>query len=217
LPSDRLTIVFARRFATYKRAALIFSDPARIAAILHDPAQPVQIVFAGKAHPADREGQGLVRWVVEMSHSPGLEGHVFFVEDYDMRLAATLVTGADVWLNNPRPPKEASGTSGMKAAANGGLNLSVLDGWWLEGFDGSNGWGFGADPTSDVEDAGMLYHLLETEVVPRFYGRDADGVPRDWVGMMKRSMTTVLSRFTARRMVADYTDRLYLPGRRSDA
>ncbi len=211
LPLDRLTIVFARRFASYKRSGLIFSDPARIASILRDEAHPVQIVFAGKAHPADREGQGLVRWVVEMSRRAGLEGHVFYVENYDMRLAGTLVTGADVWLNNPRPPKEASGTSGMKAAANGGLNLSVLDGWWIEGHDGANGWGFGGGPTSDFEDAAALYHLLETEVVPRFYDIAETGVPGRWVTMMKRSMITALSQFTAQRMVTEYTERIYLP------
>ena len=216
LPADRLTIVFARRFATYKRAGLIFSDPGRITSILTDPERPVQIVFAGKAHPADREGQALVKWVVEMSQTPGLEGHVFFIEDYDLRLAKTLVTGADVWLNTPRPPKEASGTSGMKAAINGGLNLSVLDGWWVEGYNGANGWGFGEHHASDAEDAGYLYHLLESEVVPLFYTRDAAGVPTEWVAMMKQAMISTLKGFSSHRMMIDYAEKAYLPLGRAD-
>ncbi len=215
LPENRLTIAFARRFATYKRANLLFSDPGRLQALLTDPARPVQVLFAGKAHPADREGQELIRWVVEMSMSPELAGHVFFVENYDVRLGAALVQGADVWLNNPRPPKEASGTSGMKSAANGGLNLSILDGWWLEGFDGTNGWGFGDETTSDVEDATTLYELLENEVVPRFYDRDEHDVPHNWVTMMKNSIASVVPAFSAQRMVKDYAERAYLPLARS--
>ena len=211
LPADRLTIVFARRFATYKRAGLIFSDPGRITSILTNPDRPVQIVFAGKAHPADREGQALVKWVVEMSQSPGLEGHVFFIEDYDLGLAKTLVTGADVWLNTPRPPKEASGTSGMKAAINGGLNLSVLDGWWIEGYNGANGWGFGEHHASDEEDAGSLYHLLESEVVPLFSTRDEAGIPTGWVTMMKEAMISALKGFSSHRMLIDYAEKAYLP------
>ncbi|MBA2336367.1 MAG: alpha-glucan family phosphorylase, partial [Acidimicrobiia bacterium] len=188
LPEDRLTIVFARRFATYKRAGLFFSDPARVRHLLSHPEMPVQIIFAGKAHPADAEGQALVRWVFEMSQSPDMAGHVFFVENYDMEVGASLVRGADVWLNTPTPPKEASGTSGMKAAANGAVNLSVLDGWWAEGFNGSNGWGFSETSNSDAEDAGILYHLLEAEVIPMFYDRDDKGVPQRWVEMMKESI-----------------------------
>jgi starch phosphorylase len=211
LPADRLTIVFARRFATYKRAGLIFSDPGRITSILTNPDRPVQIVFAGKAHPADREGQALVKWVVEMSQSPGLEGHVFFIEDYDLGLAKTLVTGADVWLNTPRPPKEASGTSGMKAAINGSLNLSVLDGWWIEGYNGANGWGFGEHHASDEEDAGSLYHLLESEVVPLFSTRDEAGIPTGWVTMMKEAMISTLKGFSSHRMLIDYAEKAYLP------
>ena len=213
LPVDRLTIVFARRFATYKRAGLIFSDPARVRNILTNPDRPVQIVFAGKAHPADREGQGLVRWVVEMSNSHDLAGHIFFIENYHMGIAASLVAGADVWLNTPRPPNEASGTSGMKAAANGVLNLSVLDGWWVEGYDGDggNGWGFSEQTHSDAEDAGTLYHLLETEVVPRFYERDDEGIPREWVQMMKRSIMSAIPGFSTQRMLVDYSEKAYLP------
>jgi len=211
LPADRLTLVFARRFATYKRAGMIFSDPGRARAILTNPERPVQVLFAGKAHPADREGQGLIRWVVEMSNSPELAGHIFFVENYDMELGASLVAGADVWLNNPRPPNEASGTSGMKAAANGGLNLSVLDGWWVEGFNGKNGWGFSEHSNSDAEDAGILYHLLESEVVPTFYDRDEDGIPQAWVEMMKESIVSALPEFSTQRMLVDYSNAAYLP------
>jgi len=211
LPSNRLTIVFARRFATYKRAGLIFSDPGRIHNILTNPERPVQIVFAGKAHPADRDGQGLVRWVVEMSNSSGLEGHVFFIENQDMALSSTLVSGADVWLNTPRPPNEASGTSGMKAAMNGGLNLSVLDGWWVEGYNEKNGWGFGEHFAADAEDAGYLYHLLESQVVPRFYDRDHANIPHEWASMMKESIVVAMTGFTSQRMAVDYTRKAYVP------
>jgi len=215
LPSDRLTIAFARRFTSYKRAGMLFTDPGRLEAILKNPDRPVQLVFAGKAHPADREGQALIKSVFELSQSPAFEGHLFFIEDYNMRLGRTLVTGADVWLNTPRPPREASGTSGMKASANGGLNLSVLDGWWVEGFDGTNGWGFGEDSVSDEADAELLYHLLESEVVPTYYERDDQGLPRSWISMMKASMVTGLSQFTTHRMLIDYAEKAYLPlGRR---
>ena len=211
LPEHRLTIGFARRFATYKRANLLFSDPGRLHAIVTDSDRPVQILFAGKAHPADREGQDLIKWVVEMSQSPELAGHVFFVENYDVGLGAALVQGCDVWLNNPRPPKEASGTSGMKAAANGGLNVSVLDGWWVEGFNGANGWSFSQHTSSDIEDAATLYELLETEVVPRFYERDDSGVPTEWVTMMSEAIASVVPAFSAQRMVKEYAERAYLP------
>lgn len=215
LPADRLTIGFARRFATYKRAGMLFTDPGRLEAILRNPDRPVQLVFAGKAHPADREGQALIKRVFEMSKSHQFEGHLFFIEDYDLRLAKTLVTGTDVWLNTPRPPREASGTSGMKAAANGGLNLSVLDGWWAEGFNGTNGWGFGEYSTSDDDDARMLYEIIESQVVPTFYERDDSGLPGAWIQMMKSSMITGLSSFTTHRMLIDYIEKAYLPlGRR---
>ena len=175
----------------------------------------MQIIFAGKAHPADKDGQALVRWVFEMSQSPDLAGHVFFIEDYDMGVAASLVRGADVWLNTPTPPKEASGTSGMKAAANGAINVSVLDGWWDEGFNGKNGWGFSHTSHSDAEDAGILYHLLETEVVPMFYERDENGIPQRWVEKMKQSIVSVLPQFSTQRMLVDYAEQAYLPlGRR---
>jgi len=215
LDPKRLTIVFARRFAMYKRAGLLFSDPQRVRSILTNPERPVQVVFAGKAHPADREGQGLIKWVFDMSNSPDLQGHVWFIENYDMSLGADLVRGADVWLNNPVPPKEASGTSGMKAAANGGLNLSVLDGWWAEGYTGKNGWGFSEHSNSDAEDAGILYHLLESEVVPMFYDRDEDGIPQRWVEMMKESIVSALPHFSTQRMLVDYAEQAYLPLGRS--
>ncbi len=211
LDPDVLTVVFARRFATYKRAGLIFSDPHRARSILTNPERPVQVIFAGKAHPADREGQSLVKWVFEMSNSPDLAGHVFYIENYDMDLGASLVRGADVWLNTPTPPKEASGTSGMKSAANGGINLSVLDGWWAEGYNGKNGWGFSEESHSDAEDAGILYHLLEAEVVPLFYDRDANGIPQAWVEMMKESIVSSLPQFSSQRMMREYTEQAYLP------
>ena len=211
LPDDRLTLVFARRFATYKRAALILSDPGRSRELLTNPDRPIQLIFAGKAHPADREGQGVIRWVNEMAHSADLAGHIAFVENYNISVGKALVSGADVWLNNPRPPKEASGTSGMKASANGGLNLSVLDGWWVEGYEGDNGWGFSETSHSDAEDVGTLYHLLESEVVPSYYDRDETGIPRRWVAMMKRSIISGLPGFSTHRMLIDYTEKAYLP------
>ena len=209
LPADRLTITFARRFATYKRAGLLLSDVERLGRVLTHPERPIQIVFAGKAHPADREGQSLIRQVVEMAGGADLHGHLVFIEDYDMDLARFLVAGSDVWLNTPRPPMEASGTSGMKAAANGGLNLSVLDGWWVEGFTGSNGWAFGEPHESDQADAETLYDLLEHEVAPRFYERDTDGVPHPWVAMMKSAIVGAAAPFSAQRMVAQYVNELY--------
>lgn len=212
LPSDRLTVVFARRFATYKRAGLLMTDIGRLQWILTNPERPIQLLYCGKAHPADGQGKELIRHIVEMSQSPQLEGHIFMLEDYDIDLARYLVTGADVWLNNPRPPMEASGTSGMKAAANGVLNLSSLDGWWLEGHNGSNGWGFGLDHESDNADAHALYDLLEHEVAPAFYDRTEDGVPERWVSMMKESIATLTPLFSARRMVAEYVDDYYTTG-----
>ena len=181
---DVLTIGFARRFATYKRAGLLFSDIDRLAAMLSDADRPVQIVFAGKAHPADRPGQRVIQEIFQRSRSPQLRGRVFILEDYDMRVARFLVQGVDVWLNNPRRPLEASGTSGMKAAQNGVPNVSVLDGWWDEGYEGDNGWAIGRreiDPdeaAQDWRDAQDLYRILEEEIVPTYYQRDADGLPK---------------------------------------
>jgi starch phosphorylase len=177
----------------------------------------VQLVFAGKAHPADEPGKHLIQQIVRLAQDPSLGGRIAFIQDYDMNLARFLVQGVDVWLNNPRRPREASGTSGQKAALNGTPNLSVLDGWWPEAYNGANGWAIagGRDSATDEEqdaaDAESLYRLLEEEVVPLYYGRDADGVPRGWVGLMKESMITVGPEFSMRRMLKDYVERIYAP------
>ncbi|HEY7591164.1 MAG TPA: alpha-glucan family phosphorylase, partial [Candidatus Limnocylindrales bacterium] len=212
-----LTIGFARRFATYKRASMIFSDIDRLARLLRDEARPVQIVFAGKAHPADRPGQQVIQDIFARSRSEKLRGRVFVLEDYDMRIARFLVQGVDVWLNNPRRPLEASGTSGMKAAGNGVINLSVLDGWWDEGWTGDNGWAIGGRETNadegaqDWADAMDLYRLLENEVVPCYYDRTKAGLPKAWLDLMRRSMASTLWRFSTTRMLQEYTEMLYLP------
>jgi len=217
LDPEALTIGFARRFATYKRAALIFTDTDRLARLLHDANRPVQFIFAGKAHPADRPGQQVIQSIFARSRSPELRGGVFVLEDYDMRVAKLMVRGVDVWLNNPRRPFEASGTSGMKASANGIVNLSVLDGWWDEGWTGDNGWAIGGRVTTpdegaqDWADALDLYRILEEEVVPRYYERDADGLPRRWLEIMKRAISTTLWRFSTTRMLHEYAELLYLP------
>jgi len=212
LDPDALTIGFARRFAAYKRADLVFSDLDRLARLLSDPERPVQVVFAGKAHPADEPGKELLAGIVARARDPRLQGRVAFVTGYDMALARLLVQGADVWLNNPRPPEEASGTSGMKAGLNGVLNLSVLDGWWSEGYAPGLGWAIPAAVSAqgDEAEADELLRLLEDEVVPAFYERDADGVPLRWTSMRAASIADVGARFTGGRMVAEYVDRLYL-------
>ncbi len=221
LDPDVLTIGFARRFATYKRAALLFSDEERLARLLWNEERPVQVVFAGKAHPADRPGQRVIREIFERTQAPRLAGRVFILEDYDMRIARYLVQGVDVWLNNPRRPLEASGTSGMKAAANGIVNVSVLDGWWDEGWTGTNGWAIGGrEPSHDEEaqdagDASDLYRILEEEVVPRWYERDDAGLPRAWIDLMKASIGSTIWRFSTTRMLEDYAEQLYLPAARS--
>ncbi len=212
-----LTIGFARRFATYKRAALLFSDMDRLARLLWDTDRPVQVVFAGKAHPADRPGQRVIQEIFTRSRSPELRGRVFIVEDYDMRVARFLVHGVDVWLNNPRRPLEASGTSGMKAAQNGVVNASVLDGWWDEGWTGDNGWAIGGRDQSadegaqDWADAQDLYRILEDEVLPRYYQRDKTGVPRGWTELMRNAIASTIWRFSTTRMLHEYTEQLYLP------
>jgi len=217
LSPDRLTIGFARRFAMYKRALLLFHNMPWLQAILTNPDRPVQILIAGKAHPADQNGQGLIRRIVELSKTPELDGHVHFLESYDMRMASFLVQGVDVWLNNPRPPLEASGTSGMKAAMNGVLNLSILDGWWLEGHNGNNGWSFGLEwgngdhAAQDNEDAIALYRTLQDEVVPKYYDRGEDGIPHAWVGMMREAMRSTMVEFSTDRMVKEYATNAYLP------
>lgn len=216
---DILVVGFARRFATYKRATLLFSDPARLARILNDPERPTVFVFAGKAHPNDAPGQHLIKVIHEFAHRPEFEGRIILLEGYDIRLARRLVTGVDLWLNTPEYPLEASGTSGQKAAINGVVNLSVLDGWWGEGFNGENGWGISPrDPRLDLEqrnrDEGKdLLDLLEHEVLPRYFARDGLGFSRDWVRMAKASMKSIIPRFNSRRMVMDYITRMYCPAR----
>jgi starch phosphorylase len=212
-----LTIGFARRFATYKRATLLFHDPDRLAAILNNPDRPVQIVFSGKAHPADDGGKHLIRELIWRARDPKFGGRIAFAEDYDMGVASLLVSGVDVWLNNPQSPMEASGTSGMKASANGVPNLSILDGWWIEGWrpDNSNGWGIvGSTATGwqqDQEDALAIYDLLENQVAPLYYSRDERGLPRDWIRVCKNAMMTIAPEFSARRMLLDYIEHLYAP------
>ena len=220
LAPDTLTLGFARRFATYKRADLIFRDLARLKAIVTSTTRPVQIVFAGKAHPADKPGQDVLRRIFEKSMSSDFWGRVVLLENYDMGVARFLVQGVDVWVNTPRRPLEASGTSGMKAAANGALNFSVLDGWWPEGYDPSLGFAIGrADDYGDFEaqdrdDAESLYRVLEDDVSRTFYDRDADSVPRAWIAMMKRSIARLAPRFSTARMVRDYAIRTYVPSMR---
>ncbi len=216
-----LTIGFARRFATYKRANLILRDINRLMNIINRPNQPVQIIFAGKAHPADEPGKLLIQEVYRAVKKAEMGGRLVFLEDYDMNLARYLVQGVDVWLNTPRRPNEASGTSGQKAAVNGVLNLSVLDGWWHEGYNGSNGWAIGDDqdrPTNELQDeadANSLYDLLENKIVPLYYeDRSADGLPGDWIAVMKESIRTLTPRFSIQRMVKEYTERMYLPTER---
>lgn len=217
LDPEALTIGFARRFATYKRGDLIFRDTERLQKLINDPHRPVQFIFAGKAHPKDNGGKELIARVVQMARKPEYRRRFVFLEDYDINVARYLVQGVDVWLNNPRRPLEASGTSGMKAAANGGLNLSILDGWWCEGYDGDNGWAIGAgeeytDLTyqDDVESR-SLYQLLERDITPLFYNRGADGLPRAWIRRMKRDIMTLIPVFNTNRMVEEYLKKCYLP------
>jgi starch phosphorylase len=217
LDPNYLTIGFARRFATYKRANLLLYDLERILALLCDDERPVQIVFAGKAHPKDEPGKQLIQKIVNTRHDARFQGRIVFVEDYDINVCRHLIQGVDVWLNNPRRPLEASGTSGQKAVLNGALNLSILDGWWAEAYDGANGFAIGtgaahvSDEITDRRDAETLYDVLENEVVPMFYDRDVDGLPRRWVQRMMNSISTLAWRFSAHRMVADYTKACYVP------
>jgi starch phosphorylase len=220
LDPEALTIGFARRFATYKRGDLIFRNAERIAALLNDKERPVQFIFAGKAHPKDNGGKELIQRVVQQSRKPEFRRRVVFIEDYDMNVARYLVQGVDVWLNNPRRPLEASGTSGMKAPCNGGLNLSILDGWWCEGYDGDNGWAIGAgeeytDLTyQDEVESRALLDLIEQDLVPTFYRRGSDDLPREWIRRMKRSIMTLVPVFNTNRMVEEYAERCYIPSHR---
>jgi len=217
LNPQALTIGFARRFATYKRGDLILKDPNRLARLLNDPQRPVQIIFAGKAHPQDQVGKEVIRNIIHLANLPEFRHRMAFVEDYDMNVARYMVQGSDVWLNNPRRPLEACGTSGMKAAANGALNMSVLDGWWAEGYQTGVGWAIGSGEeyeNSDYQDqveGQAIYDLLERYVVPLFYERGRDNLPRGWIGMMRNSMCTLAARFNSHRMVQDYVHRFYVP------
>jgi len=217
LDPDVLTIGCARRFATYKRGDLILSQPERLAKLVGDAHRPIQIIFAGKAHPRDDEGKRLLQRIAQYSFNPACRRRIVFVEDYDYNVARHLVQGVDVWLNNPRRPLEACGTSGQKVVLNGGLNLSVLDGWWNEAYDGSNGFAIGHggmhnDPDIQYQrDAEYLYETLEKEVIPLYYERDTIGIPLHWVKRMKKAIQSLGWRFNADRMVKDYAERFYLP------
>ncbi len=217
LDPNTLTIGFARRFATYKRGTLIFRNPERLIKLISNKERPVQFVFAGKAHPRDHGGKELIAEIIHMCRRTEFRNRIVFIEDYDVNVARYLVQGVDVWLNNPRRPLEASGTSGMKVAVNGALNMSILDGWWCEGYTGDNGWAIGAGEEytdlnyqDDIEGRSM-YDLLEQEIVPLFYNRSTDGLPRGWIKAMKRSMTTVNSVFNTNRMVQEYVEKAYAP------
>jgi starch phosphorylase len=212
-----LTLGFARRFATYKRPNLLLHDPDRLLRLLADPQRPVQLIIAGKAHPADQAGQALVQEWVRFIRRPDVRPHAIFLADYDMQLTERLVQGVDVWLNTPRRPWEASGTSGMKVLVNGGINLSELDGWWAEAYTPEAGWALGDglehddDRAWDAAEADALYETLEREVVPEFYTRDKEGVPTAWVARMRESMARLTLRFSANRTVREYTEQRYLP------
>jgi starch phosphorylase len=216
LNPDALTIGFARRFATYKRAPLIFQQMDNIVKLTRDQGRPVQFVFAGKAHPRDDDGKRYIQYVIHLSKYSDLKGHLVFIENYDMHVARQMVSGCDIWLNTPRRPLEASGTSGMKAGCQGCLNLSILDGWWREGYDGANGFAIGEDshPSSveeqDRVDSANLYKVLTTEVIPLFFLRDAQGIPRQWIQRIRRAMVTLVPQFTTGRMVQEYVQKYYL-------
>lgn len=217
LDPKALTLGFARRFATYKRATLIFRDPARLQKILNGAGRPVQIVFAGKAHPADEPGKSFIQRVYQASREAGFEGRIVFLENYDMNMARYLVQGVDVWLNNPIRPNEASGTSGQKASLNGIPNASILDGWWPEAYNGKNGWAIGEErayqdqETQDQADSLALYEMLENDIVPLFFKRGNDDLPHDWIKVMKEAIRTVAPVFNTYRMVKQYAEKLYFP------
>lgn len=220
LDPEALTIGFARRFATYKRADLILHDIDRLSHLLSDPDRPIQLIFAGKAHPADEAGRAVLGRIVEVSRRVGMAGRILFIENYDLRVARFLVAGVDAWLNTPRRPMEASGTSGMKAAINGVPSISVLDGWWDEAFNGTNGWAVGRPTTTgdmesadaaDAADAAVLYRVLENDVVPAFYDRDPEGLPRRWTSFMRGALATGLLGFSAYRVLSEYVELLYRP------
>src|SRR3954470_14593013 len=221
LDPETLTIGFARRFATYKRGTLLFSDKERLKRLVNDATRPVQFIFAGKAHPRDEAGKALIQEVYKFSREPGLETRIVFVEDYDSYIARRLMQGVDLWLNHPLRPLEASGTSGMKAAPNGGINLSVLDGWWREGFNGSNGWAIGGeidDGSTEFQndvDASSLYQLLENQIVPLYYAKPDGKLPLAWLQLMRESIRSVTPVFNTQRMVKEYTEQLYVHAARA--
>ena len=217
LNPNALTIGFARRFATYKRATLIFKDLERITQILNNADRPVQLIFAGKAHPADKEGQDLIKRIHEISMMPQFKGKIFLLENYNIAMSRYLVSGVDVWLNNPRRPMEASGTSGQKASVNGVINFSVLDGWWAEGYNQENGWTIGtnAEFTSyeeqDIADSQSMYRTLEEKIIPTYYEKDENGISEKWMKIMKNSITSTGGKYSTSRMLVDYTNNLYMP------
>ena len=194
-------------FAAYKRAGLIFKDRDRLKKILTDTDKPVIIIFSGKAHPADEEGKELIRQIHNVSKEDGFKGRIIFVEDYNIGLARKIVSGVDVWLNNPVKPHEASGTSGMKAGINGVINFSILDGWWNEGYNGENGWAIEDNDKSD--DSESLYKILEKEIIPNFYKRDEKNIPADWIDIMKKSISTILPEFNSETMLVNYINKMY--------
>ncbi len=217
LNPNALTIGFARRFATYKRATLIFKDLERITQILNDEQRPVQLIFAGKAHPADKEGQELVRYINEISMKPQFKGKIFLLENYNIEISRYMVSGVDVWLNNPRRPMEASGTSGQKASVNGVINFSVLDGWWAEGYNQKNGWTIGTNAEypsyeeQDKADSESMYSTLENKIIPIYYDKDKSGISKNWIELMKNSIISTGGRYSTARMLVDYTNQLYMP------
>jgi starch phosphorylase len=218
LEEDALTIGFARRFATYKRASLIFKDIDRLRSLLNRPGKPVQIIFSGKAHPADNPGKHIIQEVYQLAFQPGLAGRIVFLEDYDITVARNMVQGVDVWLNTPRRPYEASGTSGQKACLNGVPTCSILDGWWPEAYNGKNGWAIGEEreyqnqDEQDWHDVQSFYNVLEHDILPTFYDkRDSNGIPNEWIDVCKETIMTVAPQFSFRRMLADYMRLLYVP------
>ena len=214
---NALTIGFARRFATYKRATLIFKDLERITQILNNADRPVQLIFAGKAHPADKQGQDLIKFIHDVSMMPQFKGKIFLLENYNIAMSRYLISGVDVWLNNPRRPMEASGTSGQKASVNGVVNFSILDGWWAEGYNQKNGWriGFNSDYESyeaqDVTDSQNIYETLEQKIIPAYYNKDKNGISKEWMDYMKESIVSTGGKYSTSRMLSDYTSKFYIP------
>jgi starch phosphorylase len=223
LDPEALTICFGRRFATYKRATLLFREPDRLAKFLCHSDRPAQLIFAGKAHPADNAGKEMIRRIIELSNTEPFRSCIAFIEDYDINVARYMVQGADIWLNTPTRPLEACGTSGMKAAANGALNVSILDGWWDEGYIGDNGWAIGrGEEYNDTQyqdeiESRALYDLLEESVKPLFYEKGVDDLPREWIRLMKRSIRTICPVFNSHRMVSEYVETCYVPAAKASS